>query len=47
MDSASRNAGDPEAIAYADRVERGVPVHPVVVEELRALAAERGLNVPF
>jgi LDH2 family malate/lactate/ureidoglycolate dehydrogenase len=39
--------GDPEAIAYADRVERGVPVHPVVVEELRALAAERGLNVPF
>ena len=39
--------GDPEAIASADRSERGVPVHPVVVAELRELAAERGVTAPF
>lgn len=39
--------GDPEAIAYADRTERGVPVHPVVVEELRELAREVGVRTPF
>lgn len=39
--------GDPEAIAYEDRTERGVPVHPVVVDELRAIGADAGVNVPF
>ena len=39
--------GDPEAIAYADRTERGVPVHPVVVDELRAIGEAAGVNVPF
>jgi L-2-hydroxycarboxylate dehydrogenase (NAD+) len=39
--------GDPEAIAYADRIERGVPVHPVVVDELRAIGEAAGVNVPF
>lgn len=39
--------GDPEAIAYADRSERGIPVHPVVVDELRAMGEAAGVNVPF
>jgi LDH2 family malate/lactate/ureidoglycolate dehydrogenase len=39
--------GDPEAIAYADRIERGVPVHPVVLAELRELAEDQGVEVPF
>ena len=39
--------GDPEAIAYADRSERGIPVHPVVVAELRAIGESAGVDVPF
>ena len=39
--------GDPEDIALADRLERGIPVHPTVVEQLRALGAETGVPVPF
>jgi L-2-hydroxycarboxylate dehydrogenase (NAD+) len=39
--------GDPEALAYADRSERGIPLHPAVVEELRALGTERGIPAPF
>ena len=39
--------GDPEAIAYEERSERGVPVHPVVVDELRAIGQAAGVDVPF
>lgn len=39
--------GDPEAIAYADRSERGIPLHPEVIAELRALGEERNIPVPF
>ncbi len=39
--------GDPEAEAYADRIERGIPVHPEVVETLRELGTEAGISVPF
>lgn len=39
--------GDPEKIAYEDRSERGVPVHPVVVDELRAIGTEAGVEIPF
>jgi LDH2 family malate/lactate/ureidoglycolate dehydrogenase len=39
--------GDPEAIAHADRSERGIPVHPVVVDELRTMGEAAGVNVPF
>jgi LDH2 family malate/lactate/ureidoglycolate dehydrogenase len=39
--------GDPEAEAYVDRIERGIPVHPEVVESLRELGADAGVNVPF
>lgn len=38
--------GDPEAIALADRLERGIPLHPSVVEELRELGQERGVPYP-
>ncbi|RIK39180.1 MAG: oxidoreductase [Chloroflexi bacterium] len=39
--------GDPEREAYADRIERGIPVHPSVIADLRALGLERGVRVPF
>ncbi len=39
--------GDPEAIARIERLERGVTIHPQVVEELRGLGAERGIPTPF
>jgi L-2-hydroxycarboxylate dehydrogenase (NAD+) len=39
--------GDPEAIAYADRSERGIPLHPAVIEELRTMGAARGIPAPF
>lgn len=39
--------GDAEREAYADRVERGVPVHPSVIADMRALGEARGLHVPF
>lgn len=39
--------GDPEEIAELDRLANGIPVHPKVVEELRALGAEVGVPVPF
>ena len=39
--------GDPEREALADRLERGIPVHPEVVEILRELGADAGVAVPF
>jgi LDH2 family malate/lactate/ureidoglycolate dehydrogenase len=39
--------GDPEDIAEIDRRERGIPVHPSVVAELRALGDEVGVKAPF
>ncbi|CAN5831540.1 Ldh family oxidoreductase [soil metagenome] len=39
--------GDPEREAYADRTERGIPVHPEVVETLRELGTDAGVDVPF
>lgn len=39
--------GDPEAIAYADRTERGIPLHPEVIAELRALGEARGIPAPL
>ncbi len=39
--------GDPEDIAEADRRERGIPVHPSVLDELRKLGTEVGVNAPF
>ena len=39
--------GDPEAEAYADRIERGIPVHPEVVETLRGIGTDAGIEVPF
>ncbi|HET9017583.1 MAG TPA: Ldh family oxidoreductase [Thermomicrobiaceae bacterium] len=39
--------GDPEDIALADRLERGIPVHPKVVDQLRALGEETGVPAPF
>jgi LDH2 family malate/lactate/ureidoglycolate dehydrogenase len=39
--------GDPEALARANRTERGIPLHPQVVEELRALGARKGVAVSF
>lgn len=39
--------GDPELIARADRLERGIPLHPLVVDELRELGEERGVPAPF
>ena len=39
--------GDPEREAYADRTERGIPVHPEVVETLREIGSEAGVEVPF
>ncbi|HBY45559.1 MAG TPA: oxidoreductase [Chloroflexi bacterium] len=38
--------GDPEAIALADRLERGIPLHPSVTDELRELGDERGVPYP-
>lgn len=38
--------GDPEAIAHADRSERGIPLHPKVIEDLRALGERRGIPAP-
>jgi LDH2 family malate/lactate/ureidoglycolate dehydrogenase len=39
--------GDPEREAYADRIERGIPVHPEVAATLRDLASQAGAPVPF
>lgn len=39
--------GDPEAEAYADRSERGIPVHPEVVADLRKIGEDAGIEVPF
>lgn len=39
--------GDPEAEAYTDRTERGIPVHPEVVETLREIGTDAGVEVPF
>jgi LDH2 family malate/lactate/ureidoglycolate dehydrogenase len=39
--------GDPEALARADRIERGIPLHDGVVAELRQLGQERGVQAPF
>ncbi len=39
--------GDPEDIAEADRRERGIPVHASVLDELRQLGQEVGVNAPF
>lgn len=39
--------GDPEREAYADRIERGIPVHPSVLADLRALGESRGVATPF
>jgi LDH2 family malate/lactate/ureidoglycolate dehydrogenase len=39
--------GDPEAIAYADRSERGIPLHPLVTDDLRELGQERGVPFPM
>lgn len=39
--------GDPEEIAEADRRMNGIPVHPKVAEELRAIASEVGVPAPF
>jgi L-2-hydroxycarboxylate dehydrogenase (NAD+) len=39
--------GDPEREAYADRIERGIPVHPAVVDQLRALGDRRGVAIQF
>jgi L-2-hydroxycarboxylate dehydrogenase (NAD+) len=39
--------GDPEFEAEADRRANGVPVHPSVVEDLRRIGREAGVEVPF
>jgi len=39
--------GDPEDVALADRLERGIPVHPKVVAQLRELGDEVGVRAPF
>ncbi len=39
--------GDPEDIAEADRRERGIPVHPSVLDDLRKLGEEVGVHAPF
>lgn len=39
--------GDPEAIARADRLERGIPLHPQVLDELQQIGADRGVRVPW
>ena len=39
--------GDPEREAYTDRIERGIPVHPEVVENLRELGTDAGVEIPF
>lgn len=39
--------GDPEAEAYEERIERGIPVHPEVVETLREVGVEASVDVPF
>ncbi|HMM43861.1 MAG TPA: Ldh family oxidoreductase [Thermomicrobiales bacterium] len=38
--------GDPEAITLADCLERGIALHPSVVEDLRELGEERGVPYP-
>lgn len=39
--------GDPETIARADRIERGIPLHPLVIQDLRELGDECGVKAPF
>lgn len=39
--------GDPELIARADRLERGIPLHPLVVDDLRELGTRKGVPAPF
>jgi len=39
--------GDLERIAEADRLERGVPVHPKVIDDLRQIGQEVGVAAPF
>ena len=39
--------GDPEREAYEDRTERGIPVHPEVVETLREVGTDAGVDIPF
>ncbi|WP_081886841.1 Ldh family oxidoreductase [Thermorudis peleae] len=39
--------GDPEREAEADRRANGIPLHPKVLDDLRALAAELDLPAPF
>jgi L-2-hydroxycarboxylate dehydrogenase (NAD+) len=39
--------GDPELIAKADRLERGIPLHPLVIEDLRDVGERKGVPAPF
>jgi LDH2 family malate/lactate/ureidoglycolate dehydrogenase len=39
--------GDAERVAHADRSERGVPVHPSVLDDMRALGERLGVRTPF
>ncbi len=39
--------GDPEFEAEADRRANGIPVHPKVLQELRVIATELAMPVPF
>ncbi len=39
--------GDPEMIAKADRLERGIPLHPIVIEDLRDVGERKGVPAPF
>lgn len=39
--------GDPERIAYENRSERGIPVHPEVLNDLREVGRRAGVATPF
>jgi L-2-hydroxycarboxylate dehydrogenase (NAD+) len=39
--------GEPEYEAEADRRQNGIPVHPTVVEEIRMIGREVGVEAPF
>jgi len=39
--------GDPERYAYEERIEKGIPVHPEVLNDLYDVARRTGVRAPF
>jgi LDH2 family malate/lactate/ureidoglycolate dehydrogenase len=39
--------GDPERYAYEERIEKGIPIHPEVLDDLHDVARRTGVRALF